>query len=331
MTGSPSFWTQRGLLGRALLPASAIFFLISWVRRTLYGMGLLPQIRLGVPVIIVGNLVAGGTGKTPVVIALACALRAAGYRPGVVSRGYGGSATGSMSVSAATDPSVAGDEPVLIAQRTGCPVWVGKRRGAAGAALLTTNPECDVILSDDGLQHHALDRDVSIAVFDERGAGNGWLLPSGPLREPLSRVDTVDFVLYQGTEGAPVTHSHAFPFWLDGGAFHRLDDATQIASAADFSGKKVAAMAGIANPGRFFAYLSGLGINATGHAFPDHHPYIEGDLDFKDAEAILMTEKDAVKCISFARPNCWVLRVHAELPPAFIAGVLEKLDGRTTT
>jgi tetraacyldisaccharide 4'-kinase len=327
MTGFPRHWTQRGVLAYLLLPAAALFALVAWVRRGLYALGLLPQTRLRVPVVVVGNLVAGGAGKTPVVIALVAALRAAGRKPGVISRGYGGSVTGVMRVSPNTDPAIAGDEPVMIAQRTGCPVCVGRNRAEAGAALLATYPECDVIIADDGLQHYALARDIEIAIFGERGAGNGWLLPAGPLREPLSRLRDADFVLYRDAVEAPAEHPRAFAFSVDGNAFHRIADPTEVVPASMFGGKPIVAVAGIANPDRFFAQLADLGIHGDCHAFPDHYAYGPDDLDFPQAEAIMMTEKDAVKCVSFAPRFTWALRVDAELPPAFVHGVIGRLNG----
>jgi tetraacyldisaccharide 4'-kinase len=328
MTGPPRHWTRRGIVAWALLPVSLIFLTVSVVRRVLYRAGLLPQTRLRVPVVVVGNLVAGGTGKTPVVIALVAALQAAGRKPGVVSRGFEGTATSPMGVTPATDPAVAGDEPVLIAQRCGCPVWVGRRRAEAAVALIATHPECDVIVCDDGMQHYAIARELEIAVFDERGIGNGWPLPAGPLRESPSRIGGVDFVLFHGTNDSPIAHPRAFSFALAGGEFHALGGGSRVAAASDFAGKRVAAVAGIGNPQRFFTHLSALGIEADCRAFPDHHRFAKEDLDIADADAILMTEKDAVKCSSFALPDCWALRVNAELPPAFIVGVLERLDGR---
>ncbi len=331
MTGYPRHWNTRGAMAILLLPLGAVYFVVSWLRKTLYGLGLLPQIRLPVPVIVVGNLLAGGTGKTPIVIALIAALRNAGFQPGVISRGYGGTATRAMGVSAATDPAIAGDEPVLLAKRTAAPVWVGHARAQVGAALLATDPQCDVLISDDGLQHYPLARTVEIAVFDERGAGNGWPLPAGPLREPMTRLSSVDFVLYQGASAPPAAHPRAFPFRLEGDIFYRLDDASHTLPAAAFAGKRVAAIAGIGNPQRFFKRLRELGITAECHAFPDHHAYTVNDLEFAGVEAILMTEKDAVKCELLARSThtavCWALRVDVELPAAMLAAVMEKLNG----
>jgi tetraacyldisaccharide 4'-kinase len=326
MTGFPRHWMQRGALACLLLPAAFLFGVVVRLRRMLYASGLLPQTRLRVPVIVVGNLVAGGSGKTPVVIALVQALAAAGYRPGVVSRGYGGRVKATLRVTPDTDPAIAGDEPVLIAKRTGCPVWVGRKRVAAAAALLDTDPECDLIVCDDGLQHLALARNFEIAIFDERGAGNGWLMPAGPLREPLSQLAAIDAVLYHGLAAAPVAHAHAFSFRLGGDNFFQVAG-NQTAKAAAFTGRQVVAIAGISNPQRFFATLEALGVRAQCRAFPDHYAYRREDLAFPQADAILMTEKDAVKCVGFAPPAAWALRVDAELPAALVNRILEKTDG----
>jgi tetraacyldisaccharide 4'-kinase len=326
MTGFPRHWMQRGALACLLLPAAFLFSVAVWLRRMFYGSGLLPQTRLRVPVVVIGNLVAGGSGKTPVVIALVEALAAAGYRPGVISRGYGGRVKATLRVTADTDPAIAGDEPVLIAKRARRPVWVGRDRVAAAEALLATDPECDVIVGDDGLQHLALARNFEIAVFDERGAGNGWLLPAGPLREPLSQLAAIDAVMYQRSAAAPVTHAYAFPFGLAGDNFFQVAG-SEVMKAAVFAGKQVVALAGIGNPQRFFAALEALGIRAECKAFPDHYAFRSEDLAYPQADAILMTEKDAVKCVGFAPPNAWALRVDAKLPATLVNRILEKIDG----
>src|SRR5690606_4174792 len=189
-------WLRRGLLAWCLLPLACLFGLLAGVRRGLYRMGWLKVTRLPVPVIVVGNLFVGGTGKTPMVIFLVEALRAAGYRPGVISRGYGSKESAPQAVTSDSPPAQVGDEPLLIAQRTGCPVMVGRNRVTTGEALLAQYPQVNVILSGDGLQHYALGRDIEIVLFDARGGGNGWLMPAGPLREPLSRPR--DFTVVNG-------------------------------------------------------------------------------------------------------------------------------------
>jgi tetraacyldisaccharide 4'-kinase len=283
-----------------------------------------------VPVIVVGNLTVGGTGKTPLVLWLVEFLRSHGYRPGIVSRGYGSRASAPQAVANASDPMLVGDEPVLLAQRAQCPVWVGTRRADTARALLTARPDCDVIISDDGLQHYALRRDVELVVVDgDRGFGNRMLLPAGPLRESLSRLKSVDAVVINGGKTRP----GEFSMRLAGDVFRNLGDGKATAQAADFLGKRVHAVAGIGNPGRFFAHLRQLGLDVVEHAFPDHHAFQPQELQFADADAILMTEKDAVKCTAFAPDNCWALAVNAEVDAVLGHRLLEKLrktHGRQT-
>ena len=300
------------------------------MRRALYRAGLLHRERLPVPVVVVGNITVGGTGKTPLVIHLALALRALGRRPGIVSRGYRGDATKVVEVTPGSDPAAVGDEPLLLARRSGCPVFVGTNRVAAGRALLAGYPHCDVILADDGLQHYRLARDVELAMFDRRNVMNGWPLPAGPLREPVSRLAQVDAVVHNGTamSPAPVVARPAFVMRLLGESFHRLDDPRKTCSAADLAGSKLHAVAGIGAPQRFFDHLSGMGLSFAEHAFADHHNYRAQDLAFA-GDAILTTEKDAVKLVRLSLPlPVWVLPVTAEVSPDLAAFVLEKLHGR---
>lgn len=318
-----------------LFPLSILFGLVSALRRVLYRIGLLRAIRLPVPVIVVGNISVGGTGKTPLVLWLADFLRQQGYHPGIVSRGYGGGIQGAVAVDIRSDPAIVGDEPLLLAKKSGCPVWVGRDRVAAGNALLRAHPECDVLVSDDGLQHFRLDRDMEIAVVDgERKFGNGLLLPAGPLREGVSRLRSVDAVVVNGGSlKAAMLLRNEFEMSLEGEVFCNLRHPEMRAVAADFGGKKLHAVAGIGNPQRFFAHLRRLGLAFEEHAFPDHCVFRPQDLDYDDADALLMTEKDAVKCAGFADERYWALAVEAILPPAFGQTVLQKLrdiDGRQT-
>lgn len=309
-----------------LLPVSILFGLVVAVRRVLYRAGLLRAIRLPVPVIVVGNISVGGTGKTPLVLWLADFLRQQGYHPGIVSRGYGGGTEGVAAVDARSDPAVVGDEPLLLARKSGCPVWVGRDRVAAGNALLRAHPECDVVVSDDGLQHYRLGRDMEIVVVDgERRFGNGLLLPAGPLREGISRLGSVDAVVVNGSLNENVAQRHFFEMSLEGEVFFNLRQPELRAGAADFDGKKLHAVAGIGNPQRFFAHLRRLGLAFEEHAFPDHYAYQPQDMDYDEADALLMTEKDAVKCAGFADERYWALAVEAILPPAFGQTVLQKL------
>jgi tetraacyldisaccharide 4'-kinase len=325
-------WYRISIWHLVLWPVSIVFGLLLVIRRFCYGLGLFKATRLPVPVIVVGNISVGGTGKTPLVIWLAQFLRAQGYSPCVISRGYGGRAVTPQSVSAATDPSLVGDEAVLLAQRLRCPVWVGADRVAVARALLSARPDCNIILSDDGLQHYRLRRDIEIAVVDgQRRFGNGMLLPAGPLREPQARLRCVNAVVINGGEA----QAHEYAMQLTGNVFHNLQDHSASAQASDFSGKRIHAVAAIGHPDRFFDHLRRLGLQVVQHAFPDHYPYQPQDLQLAQAEVILMTEKDAVKCTTFNLQNAWFLPVTGELTAAFGDIILQQLkaieNGRKTT
>jgi tetraacyldisaccharide 4'-kinase len=325
-------WQRVTALSAALYPLSLIFRAVTALRRAAYAHGVLRSFEVGVPVVIAGNISVGGTGKTPLVLWLAQLLQRNGLHPGIVSRGYGGSARRPLEVTPASSPAAVGDEPLLLARRSGCPVWIGRDRVAAAQALLSAHPACDVIISDDGLQHYRLDRDVEIAVVDgDRGLGNGLLLPAGPLREPASRLDSVDAVVINGdreTSAVRVSISSrapAFHMQLEGSRFRNLPDPDRFVGPEYFEGKRVYAVAGIGHPPRFFAHLEALGLAFERRAFPDHHEYVASDVDFTDAGAIVMTEKDAVKCAAFARSIHWVLPVDAAPDPQLGEIVLRKL------
>jgi tetraacyldisaccharide 4'-kinase len=287
----------------------------------MYRRGWLRSERLPVPVIVVGNIVAGGAGKTPLTIALVEALRARGRKPGVVSRGYGGSACSPLLLGAQPDPAMTGDEPALIKLRTGAPVAIGARRAEAARLLL---PEgVDVIVADDGLQHYVLARDIEICVIDgARRFGNGRLLPAGPLREPESRLRDVDFIVCNGGE----THDGEVPMRLTISNAVALAGPSHVSPLAAFSGKRVHALAGIGHPQRFFDTLRALGIEVVEHPFPDHHRYTAADLAFGDGLPVLMTEKDAVKCRAFATENAWAVPATAELPTSFFDAIAARLE-----
>jgi tetraacyldisaccharide 4'-kinase len=316
-------WYRLSALSLALWPASLVYRLLVALRRLAYRAGALASVRLPVAVIVVGNIVAGGTGKTPLVLALAAMLKKSGRRPGIVSRGYRGSAAAPMAVAAGSPAGLVGDEPLLLARGSGCPVWIGRDRVGAARGLLAAHPECDVLILDDGLQHYRLARDIEIAVEDARGAGNGFFLPAGPLREPGSR--RVDAWV---VNSAPVgMRSPAFRMDLRGDRFRRLQQPPEELPVSALAGRKLHAMAGIGNPGRFFDHLAQLGLVTENHAFPDHHAYAAAELEFGDCDALLMTEKDAVKCEAFARGNWYALQVEAVLAPAFFDFILAKLNG----
>lgn len=327
----PSWWDRRAGVALLALPLSLLFFLVSSIRRRLYRAGLLRSVTLPVPVIVVGNLAAGGSGKTPVVIWLTQALHARGFHPGIVSRGYGGSASGPQRVSADSDPGLVGDEPVLLARRTGFPLWVGRDRVAAAQALLHGSPEVDVIVTDDGLQHYRLGRRAEVVVLNERILGNAWLMPSGPLREPLERLAGVDLIVANGVL-SPALEARlprpAVSMTLAPGGFYRLDDPQQRCEASHFPTGRVHALAGIADPERFFASLRSMGLRlASCRAFGDHENFRREDLSVPEGDVLLITEKDAVKCAALAPADCWVLPVDAQIDDAALAPILERLHG----
>ncbi|BCB26289.1 tetraacyldisaccharide 4'-kinase [Sulfurimicrobium lacus] len=314
-----------------LLPLSVLFWALSALRRMAYRSGWLREQRLPVPVIVVGNISVGGTGKTPLVLWLADWLRRHDFRPGIVSRGYGGRSAESRPVEPDGSAALSGDEPLLLARQSHCPVWIGRDRVAAGQGLLEAHPECNVLISDDGLQHYRLARDVEIAVVDgQRLFGNGFLLPAGPLREGVGRLRQVDAVVVNGD--AEFAGGGHFNMSLKGVMLRNLCSGAMV-PALELADKKLHAVAGIGNPQRFFAHLQGLGLTFERHPFPDHHAYRAEDLAWPDADAIMMTEKDAVKCAAFADERYWVLPVRAELDPSFgqrILDTLRKRNGRKT-
>ncbi len=304
-------WYGRSPWVIALLPLTGLYCAAIGLRRLAYRLGLKRTQRVGVPVIVVGNMTVGGTGKTPVVCWLADYLRRQGFKPGLVARGYGGQARHwPQQVRADSDPAMVGDEPVLLARLTGCPMAVAPDRVAAAQQLLEHH-DCDVIISDDGLQHYALGRDIEIAVIDGvRRFGNRLCLPAGPLREPASRLTRVDLVVVNGLAGR---NEYALTVRADS-ATNLLNDAQR--PLADFRGQRLHAVAGIGRPERFFDDLRKQGLDIEPHAFADHYVFRAEDLAFADAP-VLMTEKDAVKCRRFARDNIWAVGTRVELDSRF--------------
>jgi tetraacyldisaccharide 4'-kinase len=314
-------WYEDVFIASWLTVFSMLFIDISRFRRYLYRKNILETFKLSCPVIIVGNITVGGTGKTPLVIALAKQLQQAGFRPGIISRGYGGKNCGAISVSADSSPAQVGDEPILIAQKTGCPVAVAVKRIAA-AQLLINEADCNIIISDDGLQHYALKRDIEIAVIDgERRFGNNSCLPGGPLREPIERLNEVDFIIVNGTpeetREIPMTFTAEMAIHLKTGAQKPL---------VEFKGQTCHALAGIGNPARFFTFLAAKGLETINHPFPDHHFFNAKQIHFKDALPVFMTEKDAVKCRAFASDNHWFVPIEAQLPESFFTQLLNLLN-----
>jgi len=308
--GGPGYWV--------LLPLSGLYWLIIKLRRLLYVCGVLHSKKVGVPVIVVGNITAGGTGKTPVSIWLARSLTERGFSPGIISRGYGGSKSSSpMRVDAASDPAVVGDEPVLLAKRSGCPVAVDSDRVRAAGMLVDDG--VDLIISDDGLQHRRLERSYEICVIDgTRWLGNRLILPAGPLRETPSRLAQVDQILVNGRlrdESETATEQNAIEFGLVASEVCRLNGS--LTRPIDrFAGSTVHGVAAIGNPRRFFDLLRAHGMQVIEHAFPDHAKLSEDDLRYDDDLDVLMTEKDAVKCADLRIDKCWYVPVRVEVDQA---------------
>ena len=314
-------WLNRRWYGRRpiwwLLPLSALYAAAAWLRRVVTR-----RVRVGAPVVVVGNLTAGGSGKTPVVVAMCKALAATGRRPGVVSRGYGARVPGVRVLRDGDSADAVGDEPALIAKRGDWPVAIGADRVGAARALLAARPDVDVIVSDDGLQHYRLARAAEVVVVDgTRGFGNGARIPAGPMREGRGRLATVDAVLVHG-DGAGID-GHRYR--LVPGDAVALDGSGETRSLKSFRGTRVNAVAGIGDPRRFFNMLARLGIFVHPRPFPDHHRYARDELEFGDGLPVLMTEKDAVKCTAFSGPDRWFVPIEAELPAAVVALVRRRI------
>lgn len=318
-------WFERRWYGAQppnllLRTLAALFARIARARREAFVSGSKPGERAGIPVIVIGNLAIGGAGKTPLTIALVQALAARGFRPGVISRGYGRTGTQPHRVFPHDDAATAGDEPLLIARRTGVPVAVAAKRIDA-ARLLVESGEVDVLIADDGLQHYALARDIEILAIDgRRRFGNGRLLPAGPLREPIERAAACDFIVVNGGEAG----DGEVPMQLMLSTAYPLNDGDERLLAA-FANTRAHAVAGIAEPARFFDALRAVGIAVEPHGFPDHHAYTPADLDFGDSAPVLMTEKDAVKCAAFACENGYAVPATAHLPETFFDAVAARL------
>jgi tetraacyldisaccharide 4'-kinase len=347
-------WLNRIWYGRQPPPAwlkalVPLYGSLAGARRALYRRGWLRAVRLARPVVVVGNLSVGGTGKTPLVLWLVTQLRARGRRPGIVTRGFGGSQRGVRLIDGTADPQLVGDEPVLLARRSGVAVAVGRDRPAAAQLLIDSG--CDVIVSDDGLQHYALARDCEIVVIDgARGLGNGRLLPAGPLRETIARLEAVDAIVVNAAGGAGGATTAGAAEVAAGVAAAaglraplagmRLEAREAVAlrdgrrqPLAAFSGASVHAVAGIGNPPRFFALLRAAGIGIEEHALPDHARLSAADICFADRKPVLMTEKDAVKCRDMADERHWFVPVDAGFEASagevLLAVVLRRIDSRS--
>ena len=323
-------WYSKSGLTMVLLPLSWLFCVLVQIRRLLYRLKIFRTSQLDVPVVVVGNLTVGGTGKTPLVIELANLLKKYDYRPGIISRGYGGKArTWPQQVRWDGDPTMVGDEAILIARRTRCPMAVGPDRVASAKALLKYT-DCNVIISDDGLQHYALGRDIEIAVVDGiRRYGNENCLPAGPLREPIKRLEQVNFKITNGVVGP-----EEFSMTYKAEKLRRADDPAVTLALSSLENQTVHAIAGIGNPQRFFDQLKDSGLDIIEHAFPDHYPFKREDLDFGEIQPILITEKDAVKCQRFYLHNVWYQPIKAVLDNQFteqLLVMLERINGQKTS
>ena len=305
-----------------LIPLAWLFWLLSGLRRSAYAIGILRSVRLPQPVVVVGNITVGGTGKTPFVIWLAQELHKHGHRPGIVTRGYGGNAAVPCLAGPESDPTAVGDEALLLARHSGAPVAVGHDRVAAAKLL---PPDVDVILSDDGLQHYRLARQVEIVLLDgSRGLGNGWLLPVGPLRETESRLEGAQ-VIIKVTPGSSFTWPGAARMRLKTDMAVCLQDGRRR-ELVSFAGQRVHALAGIGNPVQFFATLEAAGLKVEARALPDHAVPTAADLHFGDELPVFMTEKDAVKCRGLATDRHWYLEAVADLDAADARRVLDGVE-----
>lgn len=327
-------WLKRGVVTQLLRPLAWLYGALLNFRFGLYMIGYKAQYRAPVPVIVVGNIFIGGTGKTPMVISLIEFLRLHGWNPGVISRGYGRDAEEVLEVTAASLAAEVGDEPLLIAQRTDCPLYVSRSRSLAAQELLKRHPSVDLLISDDGLQHYALGRDIEIVMYDQRGVGNGLLLPAGPLRETANR--RRDFtVLNLGSDGA----QQGLPLGIGDDVISmrlipskvlQLSDSKLQLEIESLRGKSILAAAGIGNPQRFFDLLTQAGLSFEAMPLPDHYAFDEQVFAQKTAEIILITEKDAVKCRQIAGlrqdPRIWVVPVQAHLEERFGIELLKLLS-----
>ena len=316
-------WYSKNIFSLLLSPLSLIYISIIYLRHILYQLGLISITKINAPTIVIGNIVAGGTGKTPLVIWLAKHFKDKGFLPGIVSRGYGGTYLSNIElVKPTSNPMLVGDEPVIIARNTNCPVVVAKIR-AKGAKELVEKYNCNIIFCDDGMQHYSLARDIEIAVIDgQRRFGNNYCFPAGPLREPKSRILKADLIVSKYNAR---TCEHKMDY-----TYHQLVSLNELSKTipiSDLHGMTVHAIAGINNPDHFFSYLRSHKLELIIHKFPDHYSYTEDDVKFDDNFPVVMTEKDAVKCLNYSSDKHWYIPISAELSKSFVCD-LDKLMGK---
>lgn len=317
-------WYSKTTLTQVLRPLSLFFCGIVAIRKALYSLKILKQTKLDVPVIVVGNITVGGTGKTPLVIWVAKFLKESGFTPGIISRGYMGKAKSwPQQVRPDSDPVIVGDEAILISRQAKCPMAVGPDRVEAGQALLKYS-NCDIIISDDGLQHYALQRTIEVVVIDGvRRFGNGFCLPAGPLREAVNRIDKANFIVTNG-----IASAGEFAMRYSGKELVNLLEPDSKLMLSDLKDQRVHAVSAIGNPQRFFDYLRSQGLDIIEHSFPDHYIYVQNDITFDDGLAVLMTEKDAVKCQRYKIKDCWYLPINVEMKKEFGLRLLNKIGER---
>lgn len=304
------YWYDLNIIALLLWPASLLFRVLVRFRRVAYQLGLFKSYKMPKPVIVIGNISVGGTGKTPLIIELSNQLQSWGYKVGVISRGYGGIGPWPHQLVEDADASVSGDEPVQIFQRTNAAVIVGPDR-VEDINLLCQQNEIDIILTDDGLQHYRMQRDLELVVIDNaRQFGNGFCLPAGPLREPVSRLGKKSWCVFNGG-------NNKYSFEIKPTSVKQLT-AGEVKSLESFAGLTVHAVAGIGNPGRFFNMLKKCDVNVIEHAYPDHHQFTKDDLTFDDDLFVLMTEKDSVKCCAIDNDKLWYVSIDIELSEQFI-------------
>ena len=321
MKSLDQYWYSKNPVAIFLWPISFVFYLLSFLRRLAYKFRLFKSVTVAKPVIVVGNISVGGTGKTPLIIELSRMLISWGYKVGVISRGYGGHGPWPHQLDDISTAESSGDEPVQIFQRTGVPVVVGPDR-IADAQMLIDNNEIDILLADDGMQHYRLNRDLELIVIDaERQFGNGFMLPAGPLREPVSRLKQSGWAIFNaGNE----TGDQGYAFKIVPTVVKNLASAEEE-NIAFFQEKTVHAVAGIGNPQRFFRMLRDNGLNVMEHAFPDHYVYRANDLQFNDSHPVLMTEKDSVKCKNFNNNKLWFVAIDIQLSESFTNDFKQKV------
>mgnify|MGYP001188193965 CR=1 FL=1 len=316
-------WYSKNIFGLPLIPFSFIYIFLIKLRKIFYQIGLFSTNKPNTPIIVVGNITIGGTGKTPLVIWLASYYKKLGYSPGIISRGYKGKYTSATKLVTINDsPVLVGDEPLLIKRNTNCPVIVGRDRVNAAKEIIEKH-NCNLVISDDGLQHYSLGRDIEIAVIDgQRRFGNGHCIPAGPLRELKDRLDSVDLVVSK-------YHAKKYEYKMEYiyNDLVSLNNPEKTMPISGLNSKKIHAISGISNPENFFSFLRSKNFELLIHEYPDHHIFNESDIKFNDNLPVVMTEKDAVKCFDYVNENCWYQPISVKLSESFIAN-LNKILGK---